>query len=204
MDGTEYLEQISSTVRPDKKPKFNFMSSLIFKLAIGAVIVFIALAIIGGILSGGKADIKEQTISLNLHISNTLSTISEYKSNLKSSDLRSSSASLYSVLSNTNRDLDEYISKKYSVKSGSEGKKLKDEAKLHNDELVNSLFEAKITGTLDRIFAHKMAYEISLITTKETSIYNASGDGTLKTILESSYNSLENLYDRFNDFSEIK
>ena len=177
------------------------MSSPIFKVVVGGILAFIVIMIIGSVITGGKTSLKKQTISLKLHVENTMNVVSEYQTNLKSSDLRSSSASLSGILSNTNRKLAEYIEGKYSDK---DSKDLEEEATAHKDELENDLFEAKINGILDRIFAHKMALEVSLIITEETSIYDASKDENLKSILESSYNSLNNLYNNFNDFSETK
>ena len=200
MDNTEYLKQISQTVRPEKKSR-GWMSSPIFKVVVGGILAFIVIMIIGSVITGGKTSLKEQTISLKLHVENTMNVVSEYQTNLKSSDLRSSSASLSGILSNTNRKLTEYIEGKYSDK---DSKDLEEEATTHKDELENDLFEAKINGILDRIFAHKMALEVYLIIAEETSIYDASKDENLKSILESSYNSLNNLYNNFNDFSETK
>ena len=105
MDGQDYLNQISASVRPEKKSKMSFMNSTIFKVAAVAVVVFILIAIVGGILGGGKEGAKDQAISLKLNLDSTLEVIAEFQPSVKSSDLRSSSASLYSVLSNTNRDL---------------------------------------------------------------------------------------------------
>jgi hypothetical protein len=79
-----------------------------------------------------------------------------------------------------------------------------EEETLAKDDLVNELFEAKINGNLDRIYAHKMAYEISLITSREIQLYKSTNNESLKEILDTSYNSLSNLYDKFNDFSETK
>ena len=202
MDNQEYLKQISQTVRPEKK-SMRWMSSPIFKVAVGGIIAFIVIMIVGSILTSGGTSLKNQTISLKLHIENTISVISNYKNNLKSSNLRSSSVSLSSVLSDTNRRLEEYTENKDSKKD-SEIKKLEEEAAVYKDELENDLFEAKINGILDRIFAHKMALEISLITAEESSIYDATGDGSLQSVLVTSYNSLNNLYDDFNNFSETK
>ncbi len=202
MDNTEYLKQISQTVRPEKK-SMGWMSSPIFKVAVGGIIAFILIMIIGSVLSNGKASLKQQTISLKFHVENTLDAISSYKDNLKSSNLRSSSVSLSSVLSDTKRKLTEYTDGKYSKKD-SDIERLEEEAVAHKEELEADLFEAKISGILDRTFAHKMALEISLITAEEASIYDASKDENLQSILESSYNSLNNLYNNFNDFSETK
>lgn len=207
MDGQEYLNQISASVRPEKKSSKmggGFMSSPIFKVLIVGVVALALIIIIGSLLSGGESSL-DKNLSLKLHIDNTMETISTYRGNLKSSNLRSSSVSLSSILSNTSRELGDYIAEKYpSYKEGKEDEDIVEEATLHSDELNNTLFEAKISGTLDRIYAHKMAYEISLITTKEESLLASSRDDDLKNILETSYNSLANLYSNFSDFSETK
>ena len=204
MDNQEYLKQISSTVRPEKKST-SFLSSIFFKVIVGGVVALIVIIIAGSVITGSKTSVKERAISLKLHIESTLSVISDYHPNLKSSGLRSSSASLSGVLSNTNRDLTNYIEEKYSYKgNSSENKKFREEAEAHKNELADDLFEAKINGILDRIFAHKMAFEIALIVSDEKSIYDASGNEDLKSIMSTSFDSLNNLYDKFNDFSETK
>ncbi len=204
MDNQEYLKQISSTVRPEKKST-GFLSSALFKVIVAGVVALIIVLVAGSIITGSKPKVKDRVISLELHIDSTLSVISDYQPLLKSSILRSNSASLSGVLSNTNRELTNYIEEKYSYKaSSSENKKMKEEADAHKSELENDLFEAKINGILDRIFAHKMAFEIALIISDEKSIYDASGDENLKSMILTSYNSLSNLYDKFNEFSETK
>ena len=46
-----------------------------------------------------------------------------------------------------------------------------------------------------------MAFEISLITTREQQIENLINNTTLHDMLSSSYDSLSNLYNNFNDFT---
>lgn len=208
MDGQEYLNQISAQARPVKPQAQGGLAGLldspIAKVAVVGVVLFIVIAIIGGILGSGKDAVKVQSTALLLHINNTTDTISQYQSNLKSSALRSSSASLDSVLSNTSRDLNSYMTEKYDYKERSVDKELVAEAALHKEELTAELFSAKINGLLDRIYAHKMAYEISLISAKESSLYAIAKDEQLRAVLEQSYASLENLYVQFNEFSETK
>ena len=208
MDGQEYLNQISASVRPEKKSSKmggSFMQSPIFKVLIIGVAALILIIILGSILSGGGKSTLDKNVSLKLHIDNTIDIISTYRGNLKSSNLRSSSVSLSSILSNTSRELGDYIAEKYpSYKEGKEDKDLIEEATLHKDALDSDLFTAKISGTLDRIFALKMAYEISLITSEEASLSESTRDEQLKDILDTSYNSLDNLYNNFSDFSETK
>ena len=203
MDSKAYLDQISASVRPTKPSRqHGILSSPIFKVSIGGLIALIFIIILGSVL-GGTTSAKDEAIELNLYINNTMQAISDYQPSLKSSNLRSASASLYSVLSNTTRDLSAYLDSAY----GSDAKAtatMESDAALHLDGLTSDLFEAKINGILDRIYAHKMSYEISIITSKESSLYTRLSDDTAKSSLGSSYNSLQNLYDEFNNFSETK
>ena len=204
MDGQEYLNQISASVRPVKQKADGLMGSGIFKLAIGGVIGFILLAIIGGMLGGGDA-INTRNLSFKYRLDNILGVISSYQPIVKSSLLRSDSATLYSVLSKTNRDFSDYIVAKDKIKlNDKKFAKIADEAREEGDEIKNDLFEAKINGILDRVYANKMTYIVSLVMSKEADLINKSSDADLKAILATSYNSLENLYDKFNDFSKVK
>ena len=159
--------------------------------------------IVGTVLSSGGTDGKSRAIALVLHLDNTAEVISEYQSSVKSSDLRSSVASMYSVLSNTSRDITSYLEENYGYR-GSASSELTNQADLERDGLEADLFEAKINGTLDRIFAHKMEYEITIIYSEEQSLYKSTNNSELKSALESSMGSLETLYDKFNSFSEAK
>lgn len=204
MEGQEYLDQISAGNRPIKKAKAGggLLSSKFFIVGMVGVIGLIVIIIIGAILGGNKGGEKNLAFKLKLHLDNTEEVIQGYQSNVKSSNLRSSSASLYSILSNTNRELTEYITGKYEFKEKNVDKNIIEEATLAKDGLETELFEAKINGNLDRIYAHKMAYEISLITSEEAKIINTTRSTELKEMLVSSYNSLGNLYDNFDSFSE--
>ena len=72
---------------------------------------------------------------------------------------------------------------------------------MNKDGLEASLFEAKITGVLDNIYANKMVYEVSLIMTEEAQLSSKTDNDKLKEVLTTSYNSLNKLYDEFNNFS---
>ena len=202
MDRQEYLNQISAANHPVKKPKTGIFSSKIFWLIVSAVAAFILIVILGSVLGSGKTSDKDKIFSLILHLDNTQAVISEYQPNVKSSDLRSHSASLNSILSNTSKELTEYATSKYNYKQKDVKKSITEEETTAKDGLANELFQAKINGNLDRIYAHKMAYEISLIANREAQLLKSINNETLKNALTTSYNSLNNLYDKFNDFSE--
>ncbi|MBQ3470675.1 hypothetical protein IJH23_03160 [Candidatus Saccharibacteria bacterium] len=206
MESQEYLNQISAKVRPEKVSKggLNFLNSIYVKIILGAVAALVLLALLGSLISGTRVDESTKVLSLNARIANTESVIKTYQTNVKSSDLRSNAASLASVLANTSRELTTYVSEKYKSKSKDAQKAIETKATTDKEELETELFSAKINGILDRIFAHKMAYEISVIATREEEIINSTGKAELKEILTTSYESLANLYDKFNDFSETK
>lgn len=203
MDKKEYLEQLNASVRPNKKPmggKFSFVSSKAFKIILGLLGAMVVFIIIGVIISNSKDSLQKRVIDLKLHLDNTATIISDYQPSVKSSEIRSNSASLSSVLNSTNSELTNYILEKWKIKKFD--KKLQEEAALEKDKIESDLFTAKINGILDRIYNHKMSYEISLILNEESAILKATKDEKLKNILTTSSSSLENLSIKFNDFSE--
>ena len=205
MDGQEYLNQISASNRPAKNSKLSkILTSKYFLIGTIAVVALILIVVVGAALSSGKGDIKEDSYALLLHLNNTTELIETYQPNVKSSDLRASSASLEGVLSETSKQLDEYLKTKYNLKEKDIKKDITEEATLQKDGLDSELFEAKINGNLDRVFAHKMAYEISLFATEESKLIKMTNNDDLRGILTTSHDSLDNLYSKFNDFSETK
>lgn len=202
MDGQEYLKQISVSNRPVKQKSGGFFSSKYFMLGMCALILLILIIIIGAILSSKKNSEKNLPYALLLHIDNTAELIQKYQPEVKSSNLRSSSASFYGVLTNTSKSLTDYLTEKYNYKEKDINKNVVEETTLNKDGLETDLFEAKINGVLDRIYAHKMAYEISILNNEEDKIVNTTGDSGLKEILTTSQSGLEALYEKFNSFSE--
>ena len=212
MENQEYLNQISAKSKPvtptSGKSSFNLsniLHSKIFLVVSIGLAAFILLAIIGSVLGGGKkSDVKTDLVKLRYHVNNTSDLISDYQPLVKSSILRSYSASLQSSLSATNSDLTNYLTTKYNYKQSKDDKNLTTELNTEKDALNNELFEAKINGNLDRVYTHKMAFEISKFMNEETTIHNSTKDEALQAILNQSYSSLKTLYNSFNEFSETK
>ncbi len=188
--------------RPAKKSKMDFLKNKFVLVGIILVAGIIVMAIVGAVLGGGKGGMREQATALQLRLESMSSTISSYQGLVKSSILRSDSTSLSGILSNTDRDLSNYLSEKYKDKK--DFKKLEEDEAAHNEALEAELFEARINGILDRIYAHKITYEISLLMSMESKLYDATGDDALKDILNTSYDSLTVIYEKFENYSEAK
>ena len=207
MQGQEYLNQISASNRPVKENKLkSILASKYFLIGAGAFVLLIIIVIIGSAMAGNKGGEKNDSIKLYLHLTNTTEVVDTYQKDIKSSTLRGNASSLKSSLSTTSKKLGDYLTEKYQMKdvTKSADKDFVEEATTVKDGLMSELFEAKINGNLDRIFAHKMAYEIDLIASEEQTILKETKNDTLKAILEESYGSLDSLYSGFNDFSETK
>lgn len=190
--------------QPAKKSRSGIFASKFFWIGVIGVVTFILIMIIGSALGSGNTSAKDKIFGLILHIDNTSELIEKYQPDVKSSDLRSYSASLNSVLSETSRSLTNYATEKYNFKANDVKKEIAEEETTARDDLDAELFEAKINGNLDRVYTHKMAYEISLITARESQIIKSVNNDVLKEALVKSYDSLGVLYDKFNDFSETK
>lgn len=209
MDGQDYLEQISKSSKPVKVRQSKMgglMSSKYVKLIGGALIALVLIMIVGVMLGSGKnGGPKEQSYRLLLHLNGTSSLVQEYQPSIKSSKLRSSAASLYSVLTNTALGITSYLEQKYEFRGDQDiEESIVEQATLETEALNQDLFQAKINGFMDRIMAHKMAYEIRSFQAEEKELWESGVDEQLQNALKSSYDSLENLYPYFNDFSETK
>lgn len=206
MDSQDYLDQISMQARPMKPAKKGVMgvfSSKYFRWGMIAVAVFIVLAIFGSIL-GSKTPVSEKCTVLKLRLDRTAKVMDEFQPSVKSSLLRSLSASLKGVFMNTSSQMNTYMVQAYGYEERNVKEALVEEADLNADALTNELFEAKINGLLDRTYAHKMALEIYSVMSDEAEISKSTDAAELKSLLSTSYDSLNNLYTQFNDFSETK
>lgn len=206
MDSQDYLDQISKQARPVKPPKkgvMGILTSNYFKWGMGALALLIVIMIFGSIL-GSRTTVEERCTDLKLHIDRTVKVMDEFQPSVKSSLLRSLSASLKGVFMNTSSQMNTFMVNAYKYDERNAKQAMVEEADLNADALTNELFEAKINGLLDRTYAHKMALEIYTVMSNEAGISNATDNAELKSILSTSYDSLNNLYTQFNDFSETK
>lgn len=202
MDNQAYLDKISAKNRPVKSG--GFLKSPIFKpLLIGAIAVVIFLVMLIA-KSGNNNTLENRVAALQLHVDNLSTTMNTYQPSVKSSILRSNSATLKSVLSSTSSTLSNLASSLKKGKESSLDKNTKAKETALAKELEDDLFNAKINGLLDRTYARKMAYEISIITAREADIIKSVKNEDTKAALESSRSSLLTIYDSFNNFSEAK
>lgn len=208
MDSQDYLDQISREARPksagNKGGIMGILTSKYFKWGVGFVGALIVIMLFGALLSNRGDSVEDICVDLKLHLEQTAEVMTEYQPYVKSSSLRSLSASLKGVFTTTATNLTNYMTTAYGFEENKIDEERIEAAELTAEELSSELFEAKINGLLDRTYAHKMALEIYTVMGDEMGIHNSTDETELKGLLESSYTSLNNLYTLFNDFSETK
>lgn len=204
MDSEAYLNRISISNRRHKAGGNNFLNSIWFKVIVGVVLGASIFMIFSSILGSGES-VKDKLTALKLHTTNLSKTISTYQPRVKSSSLRSNTASLNGVLTNATNGITNYMTEKYKTKDDKNvSKNLKKKEEDLTKKLEDELFNARINGLLDRTFASKMAYEITVISTRSKEILKLTKNDDLKNILNTSLNSLDNLYNSFNNYSEAR
>lgn len=199
MDNQTYLDQIAASTRPQKSSTMqSIFKNNIVKIVAGVIGAFILIILVGSILGGIRDGKRQEVIDFKARLDGITESINTYQGSVKSSSLRSQSASLYAIVHTTSTATNDYM-----TAQGIKGKQSEDEDKA-KEERNNDLQEAKINGLLDRAYARKFAYEISVLMATESKLIKEAKTNEFKTALESSYNSLSVLKDSFTSFSASK
>ena len=160
--------------------------------------------IIGGIASiaGGSSSEKDYLSRIYLRTNNLMEAITNYNKKVKSSELRSMGNSLNAVLVETNYSVSSILNSEYEVtpaKAASE--KITKEEDEDKEALMASLEDARISGRLDRIYAHNFTYAISMLSTLEADAIKKAKNTDTANSLTSSKANLDKLYEQFDEFN---
>lgn len=192
MDRQAYLNQISQTTKPIEQ-KESVLSPKIFKFAAIGIGLTIFLVIIGSLLKNLNNKEFLLTQQLDLRTTNLIETIEEYNKQVKSPALRSIGTSFSAILSDTNRDIEEYLVQEYEFDpKKADAKIMKQETELI-DDLNKSLENARLNGILDRTYVNKLDLQITLMLSLESDIISRTKKPELRSMLEKSSDSLKTL-----------
>lgn len=183
MNNLEYLNQISQENRPTKAQKSNSMS-LIIKIAVGGVVAFLFILVLGMALNAGKSSPTDLTKQLYVRTSNLNTALTTYNKSLKSSQLRAIGTSLSGVLTGATASLTSYL-----VPEGGDQESLNPPEKLLETEtttiteLDTALNNAKLNGILDRVYANQIQLQVSLLITFISQLEQRTKDADLIDII---------------------
>ncbi len=207
MNNKEYLDQISSNNRQVKQNSgflgFN-ISPRLAKIVIGAFIAAILIIIIGSIvgLSGNSSSEKDYLGRIYLRTNNLMDAIATYNKSVKSSELRSMGTSLNAVLAETSYSVSSILDSEYDVSpSKAVSDRITEEEEADKTALNDSLEDARISGRLDRVFAHNFTYAISMLSNLEADAIKKAKKDSTATTLSSSKANLDQLYTQFDEFA---
>lgn len=190
----DYLDQISAPTKRTVAPN-PFVLVIIIGVGLLAIIGF-AIMMFGG--SGNSQTEKVTQIYLRTQ---TLQKIADTEQRqLRDNDLRSTNAAFSLYLSNLLRDMKDPMDKLKIVTEKIPKTLTAKETALTTE--VNAKFEeARLNVVLDRTYAREMAYQISILRSMMASLYKATGNQSLKTILGTSDPSLAQTAKSLSDFS---
>lgn len=190
----DYLDQISA---PQKRTIAPNPFVLLGVIGVGI------LAIVGFglmIFSSSSTSGTDRVAELNLRLATLQKIADTQQRNLRNNDLRSTNAAFSLYLSNTARDMKDPVAA-LGITETSTPKKLTAAEATLSTSINTSFEEAKLNIILDRTYAREMAYQIGVLRTMMTSVYKTTSNKTLKTTLETSDPSLQQVAKSFEDFS---
>lgn len=205
MDNFEYLQRISASNRPVKKPSklSRVNGSLILKILVSGILVSAILIVVGIVINAGPARATDVAQQLYTRMTNVNKAISTFNKDLKSSQLRSINYSLSGTLTNTIPQLSNYI----TTTNSSSKSPLTPPADIityetNLDASVNSaLANAKLNGTLDRIYASQIHLQVSLMLSMTSELLERDQDTALHTILDPFFSNLNVIEQSLNNYS---
>ena len=210
MNNKDYLNQIASETRPltAKAPGFfgntlNLSMKQLKIFGIIAIAITIILFIAMAASSGDKNSERDYVDEAYLRTKDLSAVIDEYRTKIRSSELRSMAMSLKSLLTEANYNLSTSLTDDFGAKSVE--KPAKASTSTNEDaiigELKDSLESARLNAILDRVFAREFTYQISLLISLETTIINRTKKEPLKSSLTTSRTNLQAMHEQFDNFA---
>lgn len=199
MDKLEYLNTIAKDNRSTKPAKSGISGSLIAAIALGGILIFIIIMILGSVMNSSSAKTTDLTKQLYSRTTAVSKVISSYEKSLKSSKLRAISLSLSSTLSGAEAQLKTYMSEKEIDTKLSE--KVNDSEATLIDKFDQNLTRAKLNGILDRIYANQIQLQVSLLLSLISQNLNRAKNDSLISILNSYRANLATIEQELDNYS---
>jgi hypothetical protein len=188
---SSYLDEIAA---PQKQPGMS--NKLLLGVIIGAVLIIIIFFIAALSSGGGSKAISVERLALRLQ---TLQKVSDNThKNLKDSKLRALNSRLVTQLTNTNRDIAAPL-EAADINIKKADKKLA--AQENGEKLTKKLEDARLNGTLDRVYANEMGHELETSAILMENLFKSTKSKSLKKFLEDSYDDLSSLQKEFKDYT---
>lgn len=204
MDNQDYLDQITASAQPTKPRSgiTNIIPPLALKLLIGGVILAILIIVFGIIFGNMGTKTEDLAKQLSIRLNNVSETIDKYNPAIKSSQLRQYGSETKATINNTQRDLNQFLEKKYGYKKPDTKSKMFTDETDYIEKTNKELEYARLNAFLDRVYVQQLMYQIEQITALESNINARTDNQELKDIVNSSATNLQNAHGSLEKVSE--
>ena len=162
MDNKAYLDQIAVKTKVKSGP---VITPMLIKLIAAGIIMLITLVIVGNVISSSNAKVTRTFERVYLRITKLAdqnSALVKYTKELRDPNLKSYATNLYSILSTASKEFSGVISST-GVKTGSISSTVTSEETKTMSAYSSALEDAKLSGTIDRVFATETSYLLSTL-----------------------------------------
>lgn len=201
MDNKAYLDQIAVKGKVKSGPIFTPV--LIKAIAAGAV-ALITMIIVGAVINSSNSKVTQTYERVYLRITNLSSETSPFKTYLdrvKDSGLRAYASALLTSLATTNVTLSG-ISNNIGINPSGISKTVQNEESANTADLEASFEDAVLTGTIDRTYAAKVYYQVSMLLTYEAAARAKTTNQQFAELLDQSTNDLTILQEKLKKYNE--
>jgi hypothetical protein len=192
----DYLDQIAPP--PGRK---GFMSGGFGKIIVVLGVVFVLAVSL--IIALGNQKNTASTEKIAVRLENMITLTRDFKRHIKSGNLSSTNSNFQTWLTNTKREADDLLVRA-EVKPTSFDKKMVSDEKQAKTDMAEKLENARLTGSLDRVYAREMAFEAQKLVTEFNTMAKKGPAKAFKEFATTSNNSLIPLQKAFEDFDESK
>lgn len=193
----DYLDQISA---PQKR--ISAPNPLILLVVIGVGVLAIVGFAILMFSSNGTAG-RDRIAGLNLRLQTLQKIANTQQRNLRDNNLRSTNAAFSLYLSNTTRDLKDPVAAA-GISEKTIPKQLTTTESQLSTDIATEFEEAKLNVMLDRTYAREMVYQIGVLRNMMAKVHKNTSSQKLKTALETSDPSFQQVAKNFQEFSGSK
>ncbi len=193
----DYLNQIAPT--PPKRLAIRLAGPRMWlMIGIGAVILVIIAVIVANSIAASRRAPLEQ---LSARLQDTATIVENAQDNIKSSSLSATNSGLNLNLEQANREFGKLLVG-YKINTAKLTSADAQKEKTNANTISNTLEDARLNATYDRVYATQMNYQLSITMSLLQKIYNSSGDQTLRKFLSDTYNNLQPARDAFANYRE--
>ncbi len=194
----DYLNQISST-QPVKK-----LNPFIVFGAIGGIIILAIVAMFVLLQSAAPPSANAQLHALQARIGTLDKAVAEQGKHLTQSKLSAMNSNIGVMMKSMSSQVSTYMKERKVSTEGKSSVAARNAEKSYAEKLSTKFNNAYLTGTLDRVYASEMTYQLSMLKSKMQSVKAAAKSSKFNEIYTHNIESLDKISTELSNFQNTK